>query len=67
MPGHPAEVVLADHAHAKVFRFPLLLTFLGVRAAFRADDDERRLRGHLVGGGAAKADDERLRFLAAER
>ena len=65
--GHPAELVLANHAHAKVFRFPLLLTLLGTRAAFRANDDERRLRGDLVGGGSAEADDERLRFLAAER
>jgi hypothetical protein len=65
-PCHPAELVLADHVHAKVFRFSLLLTLLGTRAAFRADDDERRLRGDLVSGGSAKADDERLRFLAAE-
>ncbi len=49
--GHPAEIVLADDPHAEVFRFAQLLTFFGARAPFRADDDHRRFRGHLVGGG----------------
>ena len=65
--GHPAEIVLADDAHAEIFRFALLLTFLRVGARFRANHDECRLCRHFVGGGAAETDHERLRFLAAER
>ena len=65
--GHPAEIVLADDPHAEIVRFALLLTFLRVRAPFRAHHDERRLCRHLVGGGAAETDHERLCFLAPQR
>ncbi len=65
--GHPAEVVLADDAHAQVFGLLLLLAFLRVGAAFGAHDDECCLSVHFISGGSAKADHERLGFLAAER
>ena len=65
-PCQSAKIVLANHPNAKVFRFPLLLALLCCSATFRANDDERGLRRHLIRGGTAKADDERLRLFAAE-
>ena len=64
---HAAEVVLADHPNAEVFRFPLLVTFFGVRTCLSTDDDERGFGGYLIGRRAAEADDECLGFLPAER
>ena len=64
---HAAEIVLADDAHAQIFRLAQFLTFLRSREAFRAHDDERRFRGDFVGRRAAEPDDQRLGFFAPER
>jgi len=65
--GHPAEVVLADDAHPKLFGFAQLLTFLSARKPLCPDDHHRRARGDLVGGGTAETNHKGVRLLAAER
>src|SRR5829696_6313902 len=45
----------------------LALVAVGPAEAFVADDEHRRLRGHVVSGVTAMLDDERTRIAAAER
>ncbi len=64
--GEPAEIILGEDLDPELFGFLQLLAAIDRSEALGADDDHRRLRVDVVGGGAAKPRDQRRRVFAAE-